>query len=221
MSSTPAKAKSDRAPLLRERHKQFTHDRLLEAAVTVFATKGYAAATIDDIAAEAGVNRGTVYLHFKNKREVANDLFIGIRPSVHEEIALLDDVLAGGSRTELRDWLHRMLEWYDSHRGTILALESILLDGGFSGAGLESVYVEKMPKLLARWPESRRDELRMRLWLVTHLMSRVLIVGRVNGMLPEVSEEMIIDLIAELWIAELGVGQDELPPAPPRRRARR
>lgn len=42
-------------------------DELLNAAMTVFAEKGYAASKMDDIAKQAGVSKGTVYLYFQSK----------------------------------------------------------------------------------------------------------------------------------------------------------
>ncbi len=46
-------------------------DAILDAAHTVFARKGYAAAGIADLAGELGIGHGTVYRYFDNKRQVA------------------------------------------------------------------------------------------------------------------------------------------------------
>jgi TetR/AcrR family transcriptional regulator, fatty acid metabolism regulator protein len=46
------------------------HQRILDAAVAVFAEKGFHVARISDIAARADVADGTVYLYFKNKEEI-------------------------------------------------------------------------------------------------------------------------------------------------------
>jgi AcrR family transcriptional regulator len=43
---------------------------LLDAARDVFVEKGFAAASVDDIALRAGVARGTFYLYFQDKRAV-------------------------------------------------------------------------------------------------------------------------------------------------------
>lgn len=45
-------------------------ERLLAAAVRVFARAGYAAATLDAIAAEAAVTKGGIYFHFRGKEEL-------------------------------------------------------------------------------------------------------------------------------------------------------
>jgi AcrR family transcriptional regulator len=45
--------------------------RLLDAAERLLAHYGYKKMTMDDLAAEAGVGRRTIYCHFKNKEELA------------------------------------------------------------------------------------------------------------------------------------------------------
>jgi AcrR family transcriptional regulator len=45
-------------------------DSLLNAARTVFSREGYAASSVEDVAAEAGIAKGTVYLYFKSKEEL-------------------------------------------------------------------------------------------------------------------------------------------------------
>jgi TetR/AcrR family fatty acid metabolism transcriptional regulator len=58
-----------RRALVEERKRQ-----ILNAAIKVFATKGYERATIANIAREAGVAEGSIYNYFKNK----GDLLISI-----------------------------------------------------------------------------------------------------------------------------------------------
>jgi AcrR family transcriptional regulator len=53
---------------------------IIEAALAVFAEKGFAAARLDDIAARAGISKGALYLYFETKQ----DLF---RAVVREAVA--------------------------------------------------------------------------------------------------------------------------------------
>src|SRR5512134_811825 len=54
----------------RARHAAATRARIVEAAGRLFAERGYAATTIDAVAAEADVAVETVYARFKNKRNL-------------------------------------------------------------------------------------------------------------------------------------------------------
>lgn len=51
------------------------HEAILRAAITVFAEKGYFNSKVADIASEAGVADGTVYLYFKSKEEILHSIF--------------------------------------------------------------------------------------------------------------------------------------------------
>lgn len=51
-----------------------TRERLLEAAGRVFCEKGVNSASLDDVAKAAGVTRGAIYWHFKNKSDLVDAL---------------------------------------------------------------------------------------------------------------------------------------------------
>ena len=50
--------------------RKLREERLLDAATTLLIRWGYRKTTIDDVAREAGVGKGTVYLHWKDKNEM-------------------------------------------------------------------------------------------------------------------------------------------------------
>lgn len=60
----------DRAPVSITSRSPEKYQRILDAAVAVFAEKGFHVARVTDIAQRAGVADGTVYLYFKNKEEI-------------------------------------------------------------------------------------------------------------------------------------------------------
>jgi len=51
------------------------HQRILDAAVKVFARKGFFQSKVSEIAQEAGVADGTIYLYFKNKDDLLISIF--------------------------------------------------------------------------------------------------------------------------------------------------
>ncbi|MEM7639281.1 MAG: TetR/AcrR family transcriptional regulator [Pseudomonadota bacterium] len=58
------------SPSRREQQKEAKRLALVDAALAVFSRVGFAAAKIDDVAEEAGVSKGTVYLYFDSKEQL-------------------------------------------------------------------------------------------------------------------------------------------------------
>jgi len=54
----------------RARRKDARPGEILDAALKVFAVKGFAATKLDAVAAAAGIGKGTIYLYFKTKEEL-------------------------------------------------------------------------------------------------------------------------------------------------------
>lgn len=68
----------------RQREKQERRAQILEAARTVFVRKGFLLATMDEVATEAELSKGTLYLYFKSK----DDLFVAIGAEIISEVEL-------------------------------------------------------------------------------------------------------------------------------------
>jgi AcrR family transcriptional regulator len=67
---------------------QATRDQIVQAALTVFALKGYAAASMDDICLAAGCSKGGLYHHFAAKPAVLS--------AVVDRLAASGDLLPSG-----------------------------------------------------------------------------------------------------------------------------
>ena len=59
-----------RMPKVVPRYKEQARARIIDAALHVFAEKGYHEATMEDVADRLRVSEGTIYLYFKSKREL-------------------------------------------------------------------------------------------------------------------------------------------------------
>src|SRR5580693_10579788 len=58
----------------RARNAAARRDAILEAALDEFYARGFAAARLDDVAARAGVAKGTIYLYFADKEALFQEL---------------------------------------------------------------------------------------------------------------------------------------------------
>ena len=71
MSTTPPTRKSPlAAPVKHARRKEARPGELLEAALTLFVEKGFAATRVEEVAQLAGVSKGTLFLYFPSKDEL-------------------------------------------------------------------------------------------------------------------------------------------------------
>ena len=78
-------AMPDDAPKWRRR-KEARPGEIIDAALEVFAEKGFAAAKLDDIARRAGISKGSLYLYFETKEEIFRAVARTAVASLVEEI---------------------------------------------------------------------------------------------------------------------------------------
>jgi AcrR family transcriptional regulator len=92
-----------------ERRKVSRPHELLCAALSLFIERGYAATRLDDVAARAGVSKGTLYLYFENKQELFKAVVReGIVPTIDEGEQLIDEY-TGHSADLFREF---MIGWW-------------------------------------------------------------------------------------------------------------
>jgi len=63
-------ARGDEVQAKRERRKEARPGELLDAALDLFVEKGFAATRAEEVAARAGVSKGTLFLYFPSKEEL-------------------------------------------------------------------------------------------------------------------------------------------------------
>jgi AcrR family transcriptional regulator len=71
----------------KEREKERRRQQIIVAAKRVFSDKGFNKATMEDIAKEAELSPGTLYLYFKNKEELYASLSLRILQYLHIRIS--------------------------------------------------------------------------------------------------------------------------------------
>jgi len=93
--------------------KKSRKDRILDAALRIFAEKGFQETTISEISKEAGVSEATIYEHFGTKE----DLLFAIPPKITDErIAEMERMLPffKGSEAKLRALLRGFIDLYEN-----------------------------------------------------------------------------------------------------------
>ena len=100
--------------LFRRRRKEARPAELLEAALTLFVEKGFAATRSEEVAKAAGVSKGTLYLYFPSKEELLKAViqhFLGTEIETGiQEAAAADGPTAPAMEQLLVTWWTRIYE---------------------------------------------------------------------------------------------------------------
>jgi AcrR family transcriptional regulator len=103
-------------PTARERQREATRERILEAAVEAFAEKGFLGASTREIARRAGTNQGLITYHFRSKDELwraaADDIFERLEGQLAEH---LDTVEPADPRERARDAIRQYVRFAAAH----------------------------------------------------------------------------------------------------------
>lgn len=113
-------------PSLRERNKARTREELVDVARRLFAERGFAEVTIDEVADEAGVSRRTFFRYFDSKEDVL----------LADNAVLLDRLVSGLAArppsepvlTSVRTALLGLSEDYEADRERMLVGARIMAD---------------------------------------------------------------------------------------------
>jgi AcrR family transcriptional regulator len=124
--SSQAENTSARAPK-RARGKQRVA-QLLQAAAAVFAEKGFAAATMTEIAARAGAPIGSLYQFFPAKEALADTLLREYAALLAADLQQLEARAAGISTTMLVEELFGLLRAHPVERAVMMPLAEARMD---------------------------------------------------------------------------------------------
>jgi TetR/AcrR family transcriptional regulator, fatty acid metabolism regulator protein len=196
---------------------------ILDAAIRVFARKGYHASRVGDIAAEAGVAHGLLYHYFDSKeellesifRETWTDLLVALE-QVEREVRPAGEQLRQVAAILLRSWRR------DPDLVRVLVREvarSPQLGGRVDEIEKAFAVIERIIDRGQQAGEVRRDvDVRLTAWIVYGALEEIL-TGWVLGTLPD-GDEAVAE--AERTVTEiLSAGLEATQPAAPPRSSRR
>jgi AcrR family transcriptional regulator len=132
-----AKAKKPRW----QRRKDERPAEIIAAALDVFTTRGFSATRLDDVAAKAGISKGTLYLYFRNKEDLFKAM---VRETLVPNIKLAEERLAdvqGDTAALLGEVLRNMVGVIVSPIGAIPKL--VIAEAG-NFPDLARFYVEEV-----------------------------------------------------------------------------
>jgi AcrR family transcriptional regulator len=158
-------------PSRRQQLRQERRRQILDAALAVFAQKGFNAANVSDVAARAGVSQGTIYWYFESKEELLTQALL----------AFFEDFGQGTVGA---------LEQCPTASAKIRALGHVMVDFVASAKGLFTLFLEY-------WASSPRYAESGQLWtdlLVQYkdLLVAIIEEGARNGEFRPVDAEQLV-----------------------------
>jgi len=97
----------------KEREKERRRQQIMVAAKRVFTEKGFNKATMEDIAQEAELSPGTLYLYFKNKEELYASLSLRILQYLLIRVEHVNDEKDTGPEEKLKSLMEAMYDVYE------------------------------------------------------------------------------------------------------------
>jgi AcrR family transcriptional regulator len=153
-----------RRPTPEERAAQ-RREEIIDAAARVFASKGYYAAGISDIASDLGVAHGTLYRYFNSKQEIADRLLDRVLQLLAQTL-LQEDPTASDTLADFRAQMIRIIngvfDLYERNPDHMRFFQhqSMTIDAERIGAALDS-FTDFIERFIANGAEKRffRDDL--------------------------------------------------------------
>jgi TetR/AcrR family transcriptional regulator, acrAB operon repressor len=118
------------APVTRSRKAQqaaATREELLAQSLALFAKRGVSNISLDDVAAAAGVTKGAIYWHFRNKDELLQAILDRIRSRWHDRV-LAPVTKASNPRVRLERLFDGYAQLFGETPEVCLFLQQTLLD---------------------------------------------------------------------------------------------
>jgi AcrR family transcriptional regulator len=105
-NSAQAKIEPVEIQSLRDEHKRVTRERLIDAAVELFAQNGFKATSVGEIARTAGTTPTTFYRYFTGKSDIARVMQDRINVEVRKHLEALDSIKRP-TRQSVRAWVEQ------------------------------------------------------------------------------------------------------------------
>ena len=105
-------------PKIKRKHlfNQITRRAIQEAVVNLVTRTGTRKVTMDQVAAEAGMSKGCLYIHFRNKKELLESVkTASFKPLVDQVQEILKGSLAPNQKIE--SIVYQLFSYFDENRG--------------------------------------------------------------------------------------------------------
>jgi len=170
-----------------------TRNRILDTAMEVFARKGVSRTSLDDIAQAAGVTRGAIYWHFKNKAALFDAMMERVQLPIEEASARARARATDDPLDDVRDCTLAVLGQVTANPQCRCALDI---------ACNKVEYVDEMESLRERYLEGRAKYLTQMEKALRAAAKRGLLAPQVDPRLAAVGLHALVDGLIRNWLLD-------------------
>jgi len=186
---------------LRRQQRDFTRQRLVDAARELFVRNGAKATSIDDIAKAAGTSRATFYAHFSDKQDVIRELARGVWETafaIYEEFSALSE----WNHATIAGWMRRVFDAWERHAaatGIVLQELPSELHADFLRKG--DIRIDALMSGNPLWNRFSPTEARRRASLLLFQLERTMQAYHYGGWVDDGDE--LLATLTDIWVRTL------------------
>jgi len=170
-----------------------TRNRILDAAERVFSRRGATRPSLEDIAAAAGVTRGAIYWHFRNKADLFAAMLARVTLPMEEMVGRSGDDALTDPLGYIRRCMVTVLRKTTDHAQTRRVFEIVCH---------KCEYVDEMARVRDRYVEMRADCLGEIERGVRNAVRRGLLPAGVNARSAAVGLHALVDGLISNWLLD-------------------
>jgi len=170
-----------------------TRNRILDAAERVFSRRGASRPSLEDIAAAAGVTRGAIYWHFRNKADLFGAMLARVTLPMEEMVGRSGDDALTDPLGDIRRCMVAVLRKTTDDAQTRRVFEIVCH---------KCEYVDEMARVRDRYVEMRADCLGELERGVRNAIARGLLPARVNARSAAVGLHALVDGLISNWLLD-------------------
>lgn len=162
-------------------YKEIARQKIIQASIKLFIEKGYHGTTMDEIGAEIGVSKGTVYTYFKTKEELLKTIW----KSSNQPLKELQSKFQGQDYLDVLEEIYSMIS-----ESNALHLSFEITALSFENEAIKKinrdVYNEKLEILTAILEDQQKNML-IKSKMETNVLAQIL-----TGLYTDVTTQLLI-----------------------------
>ena len=186
---------------LRRQQRDFTRQRLVDAARELFVRNGTKGTSVDDIAKAAGTSRATFYAHFTDKQDVIREFARTMWEAAFEVYGRFSALKAWDHET-IGGWMRELFGAWDRYADTTyIVIQEMPSDLRTDFLALMEQRVEALMGANPLWDRFAPAEGRRRATLLTFQLERCMDAAHYGGWTD--SREAIFNTLVDIWVTTL------------------